>query len=228
MGWVIFVGTLFVLGWFIQFAEKKEWSNLTKGFVSLFIIFTAFIFWIGWTAPPDNPAANAHRPPAAKATEERLVDPNTVPGLSVSYVEAMNGMDRYFPTMQKAVPIDGIPRVLGQSRNGAQTLELMGDQEGELKRAELSFFALSDSPETNDTSLMVLAQFAQNIFPDWDRAPFVLMRELTKLTKHPPKDGVSNKSTMNYGNKVIQFSFIKDLGMFSVDVRNMGYKPSNG
>jgi hypothetical protein len=160
---------------------------------------------------------------SSKATQPQ----NTVvygPGLGLTYNEVMAGMDKYFPKMESSKLNTGESRRMGTSRHGAAMLEVVGDFPGEAIRADVSFMAISDSAETNLTSVNIMGRFVQNIFPDWDRGPDVMVQELTKLAKTPPKDGVSNAHEMTYGNKRIHLGFIKQFGMFTVAVSNIAAK----
>jgi hypothetical protein len=198
--------------WFL-FSKGERMSGFHTALGVLLIPVAVFFFALYKLAPEKNEAPVVVKTPVVVAQPKPVV-----PGIGRSYEDVIANTGVWFGPMEYSVLASSEGRKMAKSIEGAALLEVIGDNPKEVTRADLTFFAVSDNAAANMANIGILGLFVHNVFPDWETGPKSVLDGLVKLAKNPQG---SHESEMIYGGNRIELGFTKELGMFSIAVRNL-------
>jgi hypothetical protein len=197
------------------YGKSQQWSGIYRfggGFIAACSIVGGTFSLIA-----NEYAKNA--PPAEAAAKVEPVKPLT-PNLGKTYAQLMKGLDEYFSNMENSRLASGEFRRMGNSEQtkALAIYEIVGEPGVPASRASLSFFAVRDSAIPNIGNMNITFIVVRNIFPDWTEGPKAVMNGLMELPKRKLKPTAINETQFVHDGKAIRLSFIKELGMFNIEI----------
>lgn len=146
-------------------------------------------------------------------TVEKKTTPSPSKKLDVSYVQMMNYLSNFF-TMEKVTPVKGEDRYMGQASNGLATLEIIGNKDN-ISQASLMIGIPSDEPSVLIENSAILLRFLKNAVPEWDDSNNWATSSMEKIA-----GSSNNEEEKIYGNKQINMSLIKELGIMTITIKH--------
>lgn len=144
---------------------------------------------------------------------------NYAPGIGVTYAEAMNGLEEYFPNMEESRLASGEARKNGRSTNSAAAiLEIIGEPGQEVNRATMIFISARDSDLMNLGNIAASSLFLRNAMPDWAGRNDWYVSTIKQLVNMKGDDS-RNASTI-IGDRRVELTLAPGMGMFILAVTN--------
>jgi hypothetical protein len=123
----------------------------------------------------------------------------------------MNYLNNFFK-MERATPVDGEDRYMGQTESKLGMLETIGKKEN-LTSASLMVFFPNDKPELVVENTAIALRFLKNVAPEWKDSSDWFNEAIEKFGR-----GVTKESKV-IGEKAIEMTFVKEFGMVMVTAK---------
>lgn len=133
--------------------------------------------------------------------------------IGISYNQIMEYLGQYI-SMSKSTDVRGQPRYMGQTSDNLAMLEIIGNKE-DVSQTTLIIGVPNDAPNILVRNSAMLLRFIKNVAPEWESGSDWAASALKRVSSTGDSEEIIIK-----GDKSINLSFIKVLGMVTVTVKH--------
>lgn len=151
--------------------------------------------------------------PTLKPTLKPVTPTLATKKLGVSYNQMMNYLSNFF-TMEKSTPVKGEDRYMSTTSNKLATLEIIGKKD-DISETSLLIGIPSDDNSVIIENSAILLRFLKNAVPEWEDSSDWATTSMEKIAASS-----NDKEEKIYGDKKINMSVMRELGMMIVTVKN--------